>query len=672
MQDMLGRISMLDTTQDSRSRNLLLGSIAALFGLFLLGVNNVLGPSASAVLVALLGVALAVQAPPTRQTAGPVAYQDPETGAGCSFLESPGGVAAHGQCHQALRRITAPASMPELAAPTWDHLPQQEIFELRAREAKASRVCSEAQAETRQAIGHCRELVARVQFLEQELHKEREASEENRGQTSHATSALQSQLIQLQRCHEALSLEARMASDKLARAEVDHTLELQRLEQAHEEELRKNRQAAERAQRDAIKAVEDARESAAQLGTQHQECQAREVEVGRLKEQVSRQNEAYEEAASQAGVVAMKLEALQREHDRKQQQNKETREKLHLVESALEESRAAADQAEADAARVRKQLQELRRTQNDEFEELRDREQQAVKRAEAAEHEASRTSSSSAEWERQAAELRTEISKLQDQLHELQKERRKLQQQRRHSKGETEEAAAQMVHLSSQLQRLQEDNERLREAVEVAQEQVADAGEQLEQAQQEANRATEHASELLQQLENCQQEIGEMKADERGTADKARWASKLSTQLKDLQKEHDAVQRQRRGLLGDLQQERLELEKQKQNAQRAQDALVQERKRSLLLEAELNRCKEERRSTPGRERLRHSYTSPSMDSLSDDAAIETLGAMLQRSMQQAPTETRQNFKRQLLLCFHPDRNPATEVATRVTQILNCT
>jgi len=553
------------------------------------------------------------------------------------------------------------------------HVAQQQIMELRAQEAKASRACTEAQAEAKQAVGRCRDMAARLQSLEQELQKEREASEEERGQSSHASLTLQSQLMKLQRHHEVLSQEARLASDKLARTESEHRVEMQRLEQSYQQELRTLHQVAERAQRDAAMAVEDAKECAALLASQKQECQARETDVARLKEQLSQRREAHEEATSQTGAVAKKLEALQRNHDRKQQQNKEARDKLHQVESALGEARSAADQAEADAAKLRKQLQECRWSHVGELEELRSREQRAVKLAEAAQYDALRTSSASAEWERQAAELRNEHSTLQAQVQELEEERQNWQQQRHCSRAETDEAAAQLAHLSSELQRLQEENASLQLQSQAVKEQLAKVTEQLEQATLETNRGTARTSELLQQLENCQQEIENMKADKRGTTDKARWTSKLAAQLKELQKEHDEAHQQRRGLLADLQRERHELEKQRHAAQRSQEALAQERKRSLLLEAELNRCKEERRSSSRPSRVRHSTgNAPTLDSPSDAAAIEALGAMLQRSMQQVPTETRQNFKRQLLLCFHPDRNPAKEVATRVTQILNCT
>lgn len=650
MQDMLSRISTLDATREGRSKNLLLGSIAALFGLFLLGVNNVLGPSASAILVALLGVALAVQVPPAGQPSGPVADQDPETAAGLAFLKRSGGAAAHHQFGTAYHMTAQPRLDPlSTRARSFHCVPQQQIV----------------RQMTPQNSQAARNMALRLQSLEQELQKASDAESE---QTSRATSALQSKLIQLQRHHEVFAQEARLASDKL---QSEHKLELQRLEQAYKQELGEQHQAAVRAQHDGVAVLEDARESVAQLVAQQQQYQAREMEVARLKEQLTQQKETYEEATKQAQVVAKKLEALQRDHDRT------GTDKLHQVESALEEAREAAHQAEVDAAKVRKNFQEFRRSHADELEELRSREQRAVKLAETAQREALASSSTNAEWKGQASALRTENSALQTQVQELEEERRNWQQQRRRSRAEIEEASGTMAHLSSQLQRLQQENASLQQHTQAVREQEANVAKQVEQAQLETNRATAHASDLRQQLEICQQELVQIKADQRETSEKAKKASKLAAQLKELQKELDDSNRQRRNLLTDLQKERHDLEKARQTATRAQEAVVQERKRCLLLEADLSRAKDELRSTPHRERPRrqtigHGYTSPNLDAPSDDAAIETLGAMLQRSVMQAPMETRQNFKRQLLLCFHPDRNPAKEVATRVTQILNCT
>merc|ERR1712048_58550 len=52
--------------------------------------------------------------------------------------------------------------------------------------------------------------------------------------------------------------------------------------------------------------------------------------------------------------------------------------------------------------------------------------------------------------------------------------------------------------------------------------------------------------------------------------------------------------------------------------------------------------------------------------------IQSLGTALQRTIWEAPLAQRPAVKKKLLLCFHPDKNPATDVATRVTQILNRT
>lgn len=56
--------------------------------------------------------------------------------------------------------------------------------------------------------------------------------------------------------------------------------------------------------------------------------------------------------------------------------------------------------------------------------------------------------------------------------------------------------------------------------------------------------------------------------------------------------------------------------------------------------------------------------------LTDDESIDAFGEVLKRMIVGKSTSEAQKVKRQLLFCFHPDKNPATEVATRITQILN--
>uniref|UniRef100_A0A7S1R7C2 J domain-containing protein n=1 Tax=Alexandrium catenella TaxID=2925 RepID=A0A7S1R7C2_ALECA len=154
----------------------------------------------------------------------------------------------------------------------------------------------------------------------------------------------------------------------------------------------------------------------------------------------------------------------------------------------------------------------------------------------------------------------------------------------------------------------------------------------------------------------------------------AKWAAKLAAQLRELQEEHDEALRQRDGLRLDLERGRDELAEQRHALRKLQLELQREKERAQKLDAELQSEQREGRAHR-RERLRRQGSLPSLravsltDKVSDSAAIEALGGILQRSMRDLPAERRQNFKRQLLLCFHPDRNPATEVATRVTQIL---
>jgi len=56
--------------------------------------------------------------------------------------------------------------------------------------------------------------------------------------------------------------------------------------------------------------------------------------------------------------------------------------------------------------------------------------------------------------------------------------------------------------------------------------------------------------------------------------------------------------------------------------------------------------------------------------LTDDESVDAFGEVLKRSMTNKSAIEAHKIKRQLLFCFHPDKNPCVDVATRITQILN--
>jgi hypothetical protein len=55
--------------------------------------------------------------------------------------------------------------------------------------------------------------------------------------------------------------------------------------------------------------------------------------------------------------------------------------------------------------------------------------------------------------------------------------------------------------------------------------------------------------------------------------------------------------------------------------------------------------------------------------MTDDDSIEAFGEVLKKLIVSKSGLEASKTKRQLLFCFHPDKNPATEIATRITQIL---
>jgi len=76
-------------------------------------------------------------------------------------------------------------------------------------------------------------------------------------------------------------------------------------------------------------------------------------------------------------------------------------------------------------------------------------------------------------------------------------------------------------------------------------------------------------------------------------------------------------------------------------------------------------CKTKSNMAPLGESLRHGKKQ-----LTDEESIDAFGEVLKRLMVGKSAFEAHKIKRQLLFCFHPDKNPATDVATRITQILN--
>mmetsp|Transcript_33496 Transcript_33496/g.77841 ORF Transcript_33496/g.77841 Transcript_33496/m.77841 type:complete len:448 (-) Transcript_33496:91-1434(-) len=343
---------------------------------------------------------------------------------------------------------------------------------------------------------------------------------------------------------------------------------------------------------------------------------------------------------------------------------------LEQLHQATRESEVLRQQEE----RAQRQLTQLQQAREWELDALQKREQQASELSKAAQARADEQALQASKLSLQLEALREERNGLRRQLEEALEHEHVAAERVQEEKAKAEEASLRARDQARQLQDLAVEVEEARASALEARQQEQQAVRMHRQARVEAEQASVQASMLLVQLDALREGWREGSPQHRSEGprrgDAVKWEKKLVSQLRELQEEHDELLQDRDRHRKDLEQRLDELGQQRRAVQKLQEALQRERQRSQQLESQIRAS-----GRAPHERLRRQGSMPSLASgfaedLAEAAAIDALGGILQRSIRSVPADKRQNFKRQLLLCFHPDRNPATEVATRVTQILN--
>lgn len=194
---------------------------------------------------------------------------------------------------------------------------------------------------------------------------------------------------------------------------------------------------------------------------------------------------------------------------------------------------------------------------------------------------------------------------------------------------------------------------------------------QQEQAEQDAKvqaALAEKAAEALQKAEVRMEELEskEHKAARicdgmQGESERFKLeVSRLSSQLRGAEQRFKETERQ----LAEAKKQRREEQAQHERRQEALQMALQQEKAKW------------RTRSPPRSRRSQGHSTDilcSRDSVSRtpaaDDAVGNFGEVLLQSIAAAPEEERAKMRKQLLLCFHPDRNPVSEVATRLTQVL---
>jgi len=155
-------------------------------------------------------------------------------------------------------------------------------------------------------------------------------------------------------------------------------------------------------------------------------------------------------------------------------------------------------------------------------------------------------------------------------------------------------------------------------------------------------------------------------------------ASKLTLQVKELQQQlsEDWLQRTVLQRQIDTQAEEMKslinvqemLDEESRSRQKLECQLVEQQNLVAALREEFHA-----RLLGDKERMGQLGTASGLlngGKLTDDESIDAFGEVLKKMMVGKSASEAQKVKRQLLFCFHPDKNPATDVATRITQILN--
>lgn len=433
------------------------------------------------------------------------------------------------------------------------------------------------------------------------------------------------------------------------------------------QEARRQLQAQERraddAEATARKRSKELQDVTKKLQAQERRAEEAEKSARQANQDLQDATRKLKEAVAGAGDSA-ELRVLRNQVKAAQGRERRAMERCEKAEEELEEAEQKASAVGDQIAKLKRDMEKLR----SEREESRKKEMKAVTENEGIRFDLDKAKMRASRFERElrAAEekqegLSQELIEAKRSLEEVKEEADSTARLRRERLQEAERSAAQAAKLGVQFRGAQRERDEARSQLEEARRREAQAAGASEAHRAEAEQALARVAVLTTQLEELRS-----KAEEAKDAAQTKWNSKLVAQLKQLQEEHDQVQRSKERLTRELQREqdeaapfRRELQSAREAVQRLEEQLQQARTEALAY----------RRQSTSRLSSSRSGDNLRME-ISDEDTIEAVGGLLLRSIQNVPEEKRANIRKQLLLCFHPDRNPAAEMAKKVTQMLN--
>jgi len=287
-----------------------------------------------------------------------------------------------------------------------------------------------------------------------------------------------------------------------------------------------------------------------------------------------------------------------------------------------------------------------------------------------------------------ASETEVDLS-FQKMQQELQRVQESLQQERNKTKTlEANKESTQKHERQQELQAASSDElKQLRAELELAQaarEQALTKAESLEVQLEQANKIAAQ-SDLQQCVPNSTSKESTQKQEGHQEPQAA-----SSDELKQLREELELAQAAQEQALTKAESLEVQLEQTKKIAaqsdvqqcvpnslveekQKLQEALEEERHKSSDIQSELKSAEKLAAKLEADLKLEKMCTRAlRRQNLKDeDTAYQAVGNVLLQAIDKAPEKDRAKTKKQLLLCFHPDKNPATELANRITQLINC-
>lgn len=127
-----------------------------------------------------------------------------------------------------------------------------------------------------------------------------------------------------------------------------------------------------------------------------------------------------------------------------------------------------------------------------------------------------------------------------------------------------------------------------------------------------------------------------------------RMAATTQGQREELHCRCESLRREAEDLSDDIRDQQNLLDRQRLDSQEAEKALREEQRRCQALVDELHAAQHQVRPRD---------------------AVESIGHLLRETIANEPPESRPTIKAKLLNCFHPGKNPAADVATRITRML---